>query len=518
MAKHKKVFDPLAQARTKPSAVKALEINPAGARNAGLGELAPYPHFPPEIFDCKNLVRLSVFRGIAWDGVQTIPKAIGSLSKLTHLTLGGLGYTALPAELGKLTKLVELDLVYSNAVTELPAAIGKLAKLQRLGCGYCEALTKLPSTIGNLKELRELSLGRTALRGLPKQIWDLPKLKTLYLPDELDEVPPGIGKLRSLEALAISATALVGIAQELPKLTALKHLDVSGKASSLPAQIGELANLVELRLGYLDLETLPPLGGLKKLARLAIAGNKLKTVVALVTDLPALVELDYSGNPVDKMERRMIDAAMKQPPAKRRLESIAPMPAGPKPEMIGKIASINASLTMALGDASHLAAWGGIGDDDNSDGSDWDRARVATSAREACAITFAGGKPAIALCLEVGSGIAEVYRVGDRIILCEGIGDEHLEDELFLEWMASPLDRPRKAGTLALPTRTLAILPTTDTGTQIGKLARGAIVEFGDDNCGRAIHLGWTAVKLEIERPIESSWGEARRCSITKAT
>ncbi|HEY0253983.1 MAG TPA: hypothetical protein VGC41_20780, partial [Kofleriaceae bacterium] len=165
MATKNKVFDPLAVARTKPASVKALEINPAGARNAGLGVLEPYPRFPVEILACKNLTKLAIFRGIAWGGDQTIPKAIGSLGKLTHLTLGGLGFEKLPAELGRLTKLVDLDLVYSNAVTELPASLGKLTRLQRLSCGYCEALVKLPSTIGNLKELRELALGRTALRG-----------------------------------------------------------------------------------------------------------------------------------------------------------------------------------------------------------------------------------------------------------------------------------------------------------------------------------------------------------------
>ncbi len=462
--------------------------------------------------------QLTIFRGIAWDGVQTIPRAIGSLRKLTHLTLGGLGFTTLPAELGKLTALVELDLVYADAITELPAAIGKLAKLQRLSCGYCEALVKLPPTIGKLKQLRELSLGYTALRGLPKQTWDLAQLKTLYLPDELGKVPPGIGKLRSLETLSISARALAGIANELPKLAALKSLHISGKAKTLPRQIGELANLVELRISYLDLETLPALAGLKKLELLEIAGNKLTSVASLVTALPKLRELDYAGNPVAKAERHMIDAAMKQAPTRRKLTPVAQTPAvGPKPAMIGKIASINASLTMALADASHLAAWRGTGDDDELEDSDWERARIATHRRAAGPITFAGGKPAIALTMEVGSGIAEIFRVGDRIIVCEGIGDEYLEDELFLEWVASPLDRPRKAGTIALPTKTLAIVPTTDAGTKVKKLALGAIVKFGDDNCGRAINLGWSVAKLELERRIESSWGEARRCSITKA-
>ncbi|HEY0252322.1 MAG TPA: hypothetical protein VGC41_12395, partial [Kofleriaceae bacterium] len=97
------------------------------------------------------------------------------------------------------------------------------------------------------------------------------------------------------------------------------------------------------------------------------------------------------------------------------------------------------------------------------------------------------------------------------------IGDAYLEDELFHEWMSSPLDRPRKLGTIALPTKLLAILPSTDLGTKPPKLAAGAVAKAGDENCGRVINLGWTAVKLELERPVESSWGKARRCALTRA-
>ena len=469
--------------------------------------------FPGEVLDCTNLVSLEIFRGIAWDGDARIPRAIGTLKKLRHLGLGGLGFTTLPEELGNLSKLEELELYYSDALTALPKSLGKLGKLRTLQCGDCEALAKLPTTIGELRELRELGLGGTALRTVPKELWKLTKLESLALPEDVTKLPPGISKLTSLETLSISARALASAATELPALTSLTHLHVDGKATTLPAELGRIANLVELSLGYLELTSLPPLGALTKLKRLDIGGNKLESVVHLVTELPKLEDLDYSDNPVDKAERRIVDAAMKRSPAKRKLGGVAKVKvAGPAPELIGKISSINASLTMAIADASILAAWRGIGDDDDLGDSDWDRARIATSARESSPVTFGGRHTAIALCLEMGSGIADVFRVGDALVLVEGIG-EYLEDELFLEWLASPLVRPRTGGTVKLPTKTLAIIPSTDAGTKV-KVAAGKIAKFGDDNCGRAIHVGHAAATLALEAPVKSSWGEARRCRI----
>src|SRR5688500_6652357 len=105
MAKKPKIADPLAPVRTDPMKVTVLALNPAASRNTGDGWFDPLPAFPDEILACKNLVVIEIFRGIR-DG--TIPPAIGTLKKLTHLDLGGLTTTALPAELGQLVKLEHL--------------------------------------------------------------------------------------------------------------------------------------------------------------------------------------------------------------------------------------------------------------------------------------------------------------------------------------------------------------------------------------------------------------------------
>src|SRR5256885_11077032 len=101
-----KLYDPLRTARDTPAKVKQLSLNPAGARNAGHGVFQPYAVFPDEVLACTNLTSLEIFRGLQ-DHVE-IPAAIGKLTKLTTLSLGGLGYTKLPDTIGKLTSLTEL--------------------------------------------------------------------------------------------------------------------------------------------------------------------------------------------------------------------------------------------------------------------------------------------------------------------------------------------------------------------------------------------------------------------------
>jgi len=61
----------------------------------------------------------------SFDLTGALPAEIGRLSALTELDLGGNQLTSLPAEIGQLTSLRELVL-FENQLTSLPAAIGEL--------------------------------------------------------------------------------------------------------------------------------------------------------------------------------------------------------------------------------------------------------------------------------------------------------------------------------------------------------------------------------------------------------
>jgi hypothetical protein len=499
MGKKPKIADPLAPVRTSPTKVTHLELNPAGSRNAGKGWFDPLPAFPDEILACKNLVMLEIFRGIR-DG--TIPPAIGTLKKLTHLGLGGLTTTELPAELGQLAKLEHLGLAYMESLTSLPASIAKLTRLVDIQAPYA-GITALPP-LGTLKKLQLANFANSKLATVDPSLWDCAALEALYLPRTLTSLPPGIAKLKKLRELSLSPSALASIAAELPKLK-LDQLQVRGEQGELlPEGIGQIATLTHLDIGFLELTSLPSsITNLTNLAALHLAGNKLSTLIDTVLAFPKLKTLEYSGNPIAVAERRELDKLMKLPPAKRKKPAVkaAPKPktakAKAKLQPIGQIASVNASLSMIIADAKVAKQWTGAGDD--PDDSDWDRARIAL-AKKSYAMLDVGNSSAVALTLEVGQGIASVYRVGDRVVVVESIAD-NTEDELFLEYVASPPQKPKSVANLAIPSKKLVFIPTT---------------EAGDSDESLSVDVP-AKISITIEPHTESSWGRARRFFVTPA-
>jgi hypothetical protein len=494
MAKKVKTADPLAPVRTNPTKVTTLELNPAGSRNAGKGWFDPLPVFPPEILDCKNLVELEIYRGIV-DG--TIPEGIGKLTKLTSLGLGGLSTTRLPESIGKLVKLESLSLAYMESLHALPTSIGKLTKLRDLQMPYA-GLTSLPP-LGTLRALRTANFTNTPLASVHAALWQCTALEALYFPEGLTSLPPGIAKLSKLRVLSASPAALASIAGELPKLK-LTSLYVHGEGE-LPDEVGLIKTLGELRANYLGLTrlpaTLPP-----NLESLEVSGNKLATLIDVVLQLGKLVNLDYSGNPVAVSERRELDKLMKLSPSKRALVKPAPVKApkaAPKLARVGQVASVNASLSLIIADAKVAKGWSGIGDGDDLDGSDWDRARLALAKKE-YAMVDVGTQSAVALSLGVGQGVADVFRVGDRIVVVESIADD-TEDALFLEFVASAPQKPKSVANLAVPSKKLVMVPSTDSGDSEESLALDVPAK----------------ISITLEPETKSSWGQARRMFITPA-
>ena len=509
MGKKPKPIDPLAQVKSNPAKVTALGLNPAASRNTGHGLYDALPAFPTEVLACKNLTHLEIFRGIR-DG--RIPKEIGTLTKLKNLSLGGLSTQTLPEEIGKLTNLHTFELAYQESLTALPASIGKLAKLKFLQCPYA-GFTTLPPSIGKLKKLIVANFTNTKLTSVPRELWKCASLEMLTLPECLHAMPPGIAALTKLRTLAISPQALASIASELPKLK-LAELYVIGdysgtSATELCPEIAQLKTLKKLSANYLGLTSLPSLAKLTKLVELDVSGNKLATLIDVAAALPKLVELAYSGNPIAVSERRVLDKMMKQAPAKRVRPPAAAKPAAAKPAKpaakpkstkparLGQVASINASLSLIIADQKVAKAWTGVGDGDDLDASDWERARTALEKKD-YAMLDVGSESAVALSLRVGQGIADVFRVGERIVVVESIADD-TEDELFLEYIASAPQKPKSVANLAVPSKKLVLVPTTDAGD--GEEA--FVVDVP------------AKISITIEPPAQSSWGRARRFFVT---
>ena len=100
-----------------------------------------------------------------------VPAEIGRLTSLRQLDLCENQLESMPAEIGQLTSLTELHL-RGNQLTSLPAEIRKLTSLMYLNLGDNQ-LTSLPAKIGQLASLVGLNLGYNQLTTLPAAIREL---------------------------------------------------------------------------------------------------------------------------------------------------------------------------------------------------------------------------------------------------------------------------------------------------------------------------------------------------------
>ena len=137
----------------------------------------------------------------------SLPAEIGRLKTLKNLDLRNCkNLKCLPSEIGALQELERLPLWHCKRLTTLPASVGKLRKLEWLALLCCENLLSLPSEIGQLKNLKTLYLSHCKkLRTLPAELGKLESLEYLYLSNciNLKKLPVELGRLKSLQSLKL---------------------------------------------------------------------------------------------------------------------------------------------------------------------------------------------------------------------------------------------------------------------------------------------------------------------------
>merc|ERR1712137_958707 len=134
---------------------------------------------PEGIFDLllKSL-NISICNQLPLDVIGTICQ---KMPQLESLDLSGLEMTALPKEIGELSKLKTLALFNCQSLGGLPNEIGNLQSLAKLYCGGCSSLQITPDEISKLQNLIELGLSDTAITTVPDSIFKLQNLKVLNL-------------------------------------------------------------------------------------------------------------------------------------------------------------------------------------------------------------------------------------------------------------------------------------------------------------------------------------------------
>jgi GTPase SAR1 family protein len=180
--------------------------------------------------------------------IRSLPADVGKLTKLMRLYLNNNQLSSLPVEIGKLTNLTVLNLS-KNHLSSLPVEMGKLTNLRGLWVNGNQ-LTLLPAEIGKLTNLIVLDLSMNQLMSLPADIGNLTNLSVLILyENQLSSLPAEIGQLKDIREFDLSSNRLNLLPREVGNLTALSRLFVrDNQLISLPAELGDLKNLTRLVL------------------------------------------------------------------------------------------------------------------------------------------------------------------------------------------------------------------------------------------------------------------------------
>ncbi|XP_059597289.1 receptor-like protein 7 isoform X2 [Vitis vinifera] len=206
-------------------------------------------------------------------------------SPLKVLYLAGTSYSGeLPASMGKLSSLSELDISSCNFTGLVPSSLGHLTQLSYLDLSYNFFSGPIPSFLANLTTLTYLSLtSNNFSAGTLAWLGEQTKLTILYL-DQINlngEIPSSLVNMSELTILNLSKNQLIGqIPSWLMNLTQLTelYLQENKLEGPIPSSLFELVNLQYLYLhsNYLTgTVELHMLSNLKNLTDLQLSYNRI---------------------------------------------------------------------------------------------------------------------------------------------------------------------------------------------------------------------------------------------------
>jgi len=254
-------------------------------------------------------------------GLDTLPAALGTLEALLELDLTDNLLTDIGAPVLALTGLEFLTLA-RNRLTALPDGLWTLTALKDLDIGNAvslrpdqrygarpgqagNAVETLPAGLGALTRLRRLGAGFVGLSGVPAEIGALGDLLMLELPgNRISALPAELNALTSLETLDLSGNPLGDLPDALAGLGGLRRLNLSDVAT--PPAVAPLTGLERLALAGCGLDELPGwVLALPGLTSLYLAGNPMIDLPEGIAALGALSYLDLSGTGITEPPRHL---------------------------------------------------------------------------------------------------------------------------------------------------------------------------------------------------------------------
>ena len=261
---------------------------------------------PAELGNLANLKQLNLTSNAL---TGPIPAELDGLADLLSLDLYGNDLTgSIPSELGDLAHLTYLNFASNDLTGPIPPEFGSLANLESLGL-WDNALTgPIPPEFGSLASLEFLSLSSNALTDpLPRSLLDLASLRRFYFHGNEGLCAPGVASFADwLEGIGEpgpfcnqSDTGVLESLFEGADGPGWTNADGWLDTPALDEWYGVTADFLG-RVVTLDLTDnglvgpLPPdLGNLREMTRLRIGGNALSGRLPLSLARLSLVELRY---------------------------------------------------------------------------------------------------------------------------------------------------------------------------------------------------------------------------------
>ncbi|XP_057719548.1 LRR receptor-like serine/threonine-protein kinase EFR [Arachis stenosperma] len=291
--------------------LRSLQLLNLGANNLTSDSSNSELSIINSLTNCRFLKKL-IFSGNPLDSI--LPISVGNLStSLDDLNLKSCSMRGtIPASIGNLSSLINLDLGDNNFVGTFPTSIGKLIKLQGLFLDGNQLEGFVPNQLCQLTSLYKFSIISNKFSGpIPSCLGNLTSLRWLWLSsNKFNSIPSTLWWLSDLLLLDLSSNNLSGyLPLDSGNLKAISWIYLSGNqfSGSIPRSLSNLMNLVLLTLARNKFEGPIPesFGRMVSLEQLDLSENNLSGVIPKT--LEALVYLKYFNVSHNKLKGKIPD-------------------------------------------------------------------------------------------------------------------------------------------------------------------------------------------------------------------
>lgn len=241
-----------------------------------------------------------------WTGVlcynTTMRDGYLHVRELQLLTMNLSG--SLSPELGRLSKMQILDVMWNQISGSIPKEVGNITSLELLLLNGNQLTGPLPDEIGNLPNLDRIQIDQNQISGsIPKSFANLTKTKHFHMNNNSlsGQIPPELSTLPNLVHMLLDNNNLSGyLPRELANLPSLLILQLDNNhfdGATIPDSYGDMSRLLKLSLRNCSLQgPIPDLSRIPQLAYIDLSLNQLNGSIPPYKLSENMTTIDLSGN------------------------------------------------------------------------------------------------------------------------------------------------------------------------------------------------------------------------------